>query len=176
MYDRDVARPDRVGADAQVVSGQPLQHDRRRQLRVDAVRHPDRPGGGNHHLLRVAAAGARPGNHVPHLERGFQTGRQYPSGAFRAGHKGRFRPVAADALALVDVHVVDPGGRYLDKDLGRPRSRDVPLPDRQHLRATQPLYHHSAHESSPFGTKAWHSPGVERHRGCTTRAEGSAST
>ena len=146
VHHGDVALAHRVGAGAQVVRGHALQDGGCGDLQVDPVGDRHDALGGQRHLLGVAATRARPGHVIAHGQVGDAlTHGGDGAGPFRAGHEGRFGPVVADALTLVDVHVVHAGRRHVHDNLAGSRPRRLPLGDGQHLGPAQSLAHYHAH-------------------------------
>src|SRR5689334_24862610 len=146
VHDRVVTFVYRIGADAQVVRGHALEHGGRGDLQVQPSGHRDGVRGWQRDLLGVAAARAGPGHAIADGQPGDALAhRADRARALRAGHERRFRPVVADSLALVDVHVVDAGRGHVHHDLARSRTRRLPLGNAQHLRSAQPLADYHAH-------------------------------
>src|SRR5260370_26457661 len=72
------------------------------------------------------------------------------SGAFRTRDEGQLGTVAANALALVDVHEVDAGRRDLDRYLPRSGLRRLTFHHAQHIWAAQLPAHYHTHATLLF--------------------------
>ena len=149
VHYREGSLGDRERAAAQVVRGQPLQHDGGRDPQVNAVRHGYRLVGGNRDALSVAARALAPRDVVaggelmdvlPHRDN-----RASALAARDVGHR-----VLVDAGTTVDVDEVDAGRRDLDDDLARPGDGLWPLPWHHRLGTAKLTHHDRPHRITPL--------------------------
>ncbi len=146
MHHRDGARGDWERAAAQVVRRQPLQDHRGGDFRRQSGRHRNGIGGADRDELGVAARRVPPGHDAAHCQVGDSgTDGYHGPGSLGARHERSRRGVRPDALPLVDVAEVHPGGSHSHDDLARPGHRVRAVSDRQHLRPAMPFHHHCTH-------------------------------